>query len=143
VARLIGAPPGYVGYDQGGQLTEVVRQRPYQVVLLDEIEKAHPRVLNVLLQGVHRPSFGLELAQPKFLCMCTYVCVWKSSWAQSFLSLAHVHFDLEELARCWGKGLFHRPKSSVASTHWIQSRFIFFNCPLISVPSAQSLTTGG
>jgi hypothetical protein len=66
VARLIGAPPGYVGYDQGGQLTEVVRQRPYQVVLLDEIEKAHPRVLNVLLQGVHSPSFGLKLAQPNF-----------------------------------------------------------------------------
>ncbi|ORY53837.1 hypothetical protein BCR33DRAFT_756879 [Rhizoclosmatium globosum] len=50
VARLIGAPPGYVGYDSGGQLTEVVRRRPYSVVLLDEIEKAHPQVLNVLLQ---------------------------------------------------------------------------------------------
>jgi len=50
VARLIGAPPGYVGYDEGGQLTEAVRRRPYSVVLLDEVEKAHPRVLNVLLQ---------------------------------------------------------------------------------------------
>jgi ATP-dependent Clp protease ATP-binding subunit ClpB len=50
VSRLIGAPPGYVGYEEGGQLTEVVRRRPYSVVLLDEMEKAHPEVFNVLLQ---------------------------------------------------------------------------------------------
>ncbi len=50
VSRLIGAPPGYVGYDEGGQLTEAVRRRPYSVVLLDELEKAHPAVFNVLLQ---------------------------------------------------------------------------------------------
>ncbi len=50
VSRLIGAPPGYVGYDEGGQLTEAVRRRPYSVILLDEIEKAHPDVFNVLLQ---------------------------------------------------------------------------------------------
>ena len=50
VARMIGAPPGYVGYEEGGQLTEQVRRRPYSVVLLDEIEKAHPDVFNVLLQ---------------------------------------------------------------------------------------------
>jgi ATP-dependent Clp protease ATP-binding subunit ClpB len=50
VARLVGAPPGYVGYEEGGQLTEAVRRRPYSVVLLDEIEKAHPDVFNVLLQ---------------------------------------------------------------------------------------------
>ncbi|MFT6995590.1 MAG: ATP-dependent Clp protease ATP-binding subunit ClpB, partial [Maribacter sp.] len=50
VSRLIGAPPGYVGYDEGGQLTEAVRRRPYSVVLLDEIEKAHPDTFNILLQ---------------------------------------------------------------------------------------------
>ncbi len=50
VARMIGAPPGYVGYDEGGQLTEAIRRRPYSVVLFDEIEKAHPDVFNVLLQ---------------------------------------------------------------------------------------------
>jgi ATP-dependent Clp protease ATP-binding subunit ClpB len=50
VSRLVGAPPGYVGYEEGGQLTEAVRRRPYGVVLLDEIEKAHPDVFNVLLQ---------------------------------------------------------------------------------------------
>ena len=50
MSRLVGAPPGYVGYDEGGQLTEAVRRRPYSVVLLDEIEKAHPDVFNMLLQ---------------------------------------------------------------------------------------------
>ena len=50
VARLIGAPPGYVGYEEGGQLTEAVRRRPYSVILFDEIEKAHHDVFNVLLQ---------------------------------------------------------------------------------------------
>ncbi|NQV21175.1 MAG: AAA family ATPase, partial [Rhodospirillales bacterium] len=50
VARLIGAPPGYIGHEEGGSLTEAVRRRPYQVVLFDEVEKAHPDVLNVLLQ---------------------------------------------------------------------------------------------
>lgn len=50
VSRLIGSPPGYIGHDEGGQLTESVRRRPYCVILFDEVEKAHPQVLNVLLQ---------------------------------------------------------------------------------------------
>ena len=50
VSRLVGAPPGYVGYDEGGQLTEAIRRKPYSVILLDEIEKAHPDVFNILLQ---------------------------------------------------------------------------------------------
>jgi ATP-dependent Clp protease ATP-binding subunit ClpB len=50
VARLVGAPPGYIGYEEGGQLTEAVRRRPYSVVLLDEVEKAHPEVFDILLQ---------------------------------------------------------------------------------------------
>ncbi|MEA5054600.1 MAG: AAA family ATPase, partial [Propionicimonas sp.] len=50
VSRLVGAPPGYIGYEEGGQLTEAVRRRPYSVVLLDEVEKAHPDVFNILLQ---------------------------------------------------------------------------------------------
>ncbi len=62
VSRLIGAPPGYVGYEEGGQLTEKIRRRPYAVVLLDEIEKAHPDVYNMLLQimeeGRLTDSFG-------------------------------------------------------------------------------------
>jgi ATP-dependent Clp protease ATP-binding subunit ClpC len=50
VSRLVGAPPGYIGYEEGGQLTEAVRRRPYSVILLDEVEKAHPEVFNMLLQ---------------------------------------------------------------------------------------------
>lgn len=50
VARLIGAPPGYVGHDEGGQLTEAVRRRPFSVILFDEVEKAHVQVVNILLQ---------------------------------------------------------------------------------------------
>ena len=62
ISRLIGAPPGYIGYEEGGQLTEKIRRRPYAVVLLDEIEKAHPDVFNILLQimedGKLTDSFG-------------------------------------------------------------------------------------
>jgi ATP-dependent Clp protease ATP-binding subunit ClpC len=65
VSRLVGAPPGYVGYEEGGQLTERVRRRPYSVVLLDEIEKAHPDVFNLLLQmleeGRLTDSFGRKV----------------------------------------------------------------------------------
>jgi ATP-dependent Clp protease ATP-binding subunit ClpC len=65
VSRLIGAPPGYVGYEEGGQLTEKIRRRPYSVVLLDEIEKAHPDVFNLLLQileeGRLTDSFGRRI----------------------------------------------------------------------------------
>jgi ATP-dependent Clp protease ATP-binding subunit ClpC len=65
VSRLIGAPPGYVGYEEGGQLTERVRRRPYAVILLDEIEKAHPDVFNILLQvfedGRLTDSFGRKV----------------------------------------------------------------------------------
>jgi ATP-dependent Clp protease ATP-binding subunit ClpC len=50
ISRLVGAPPGYVGYEEGGQLTEKVRRKPYSIILLDEIEKAHPDVFNLLLQ---------------------------------------------------------------------------------------------
>lgn len=50
MSRLLGAPPGYIGYDEGGQLTEAVRRKPYSVVLFDEVEKAHPDIFNTLLQ---------------------------------------------------------------------------------------------
>ena len=66
VSRLIGSPPGYVGYEEGGQLTEIVRKKPYSVILLDEIEKAHPDVYNILLQildeGVVTDSNGRRVS---------------------------------------------------------------------------------
>ena len=65
VSRLIGAPPGYVGYEEGGQLTEKVKRKPYSVVLFDEIEKAHPDVFNILLQiledGQLTDSYGRKV----------------------------------------------------------------------------------
>jgi len=66
VSRLIGAPPGYVGYEEGGQLTEAVRRKPYSVVLLDEVEKAHPDIFNILLQimddGVLSDNLGHKVS---------------------------------------------------------------------------------
>ena len=65
LSRLVGAPPGYVGYEEGGQLTEKVRRKPYSVVLFDEIEKAHPDVFNILLQvlddGLLTDSLGRKV----------------------------------------------------------------------------------
>jgi len=67
VARLLGAPPGYLGHDEGGQLTEAVRRRPYSVVLFDEIEKAHPDILNILLQiPGGRPAHRLHGPEGRF-----------------------------------------------------------------------------
>jgi len=60
VARLIGAPPGYVGYEEGGYLTEAVRRKPYSVILLDEIEKAHPDVFNILLQVLETAGLPMD-----------------------------------------------------------------------------------
>ena len=61
VSRLVGAPPGYIGYDEGGQLTEAVRRKPYSVVLFDEIEKAHPDVFNTLLQELDAHGRTVDL----------------------------------------------------------------------------------
>ena len=69
VAKLIGAPPGYLGYDEGGKLTEAVRRRPFAVVLLDEIEKAHPDVFNILLQVNRRCQPWTEHAGHLVACL--------------------------------------------------------------------------
>ena len=65
ISRLVGAPPGYVGYEEGGQLTEKVRRKPYSIILLDEIEKAHPDVFNLLLQvmddGIMTDGLGRKI----------------------------------------------------------------------------------
>ena len=60
VSRLVGSPPGYVGFDEGGQLTEKIRNKPYSVILLDEIEKAHPDVFNILLQVLDDGHLRIE-----------------------------------------------------------------------------------
>ena len=91
VSRLVGAPPGYVGYDEGGQLTEKVRRRPYSVVLLDEIEKAHPDVFNLLLQifeeGRLTDSFGRKVDFKNTVIIMTSnigADLWKKQGAMGF-----------------------------------------------------------
>merc|ERR1712054_369733 len=83
VSRLIGSPPGYVGHDEGGQLTEAVRRRPYSVVLFDEVEKAHPEVLNLLLQVLD--DGRLTDSQGKTVDFCNTVIVMTSNIGAKFL----------------------------------------------------------
>jgi len=84
VARLVGAPPGYVGYDQGGQLTEAVRRRPYAVVLLDEVEKAHPDVFDVLLQVLD--DGRLTAGQGRTVDFRNVILVMTSNLGSAFVS---------------------------------------------------------
>ena len=87
VSRLVGAPPGYVGYEEGGQLTEQIRRRPYAVLLLDEVEKAHPDVFNMLLQimeeGRLTDSFGRKVDFRNTILIMTSNIGAKSSRAAS------------------------------------------------------------
>jgi ATP-dependent Clp protease ATP-binding subunit ClpB len=88
VARLIGAPPGYVGYEEGGQLTEQVRRRPYAVVLFDEIEKAHPDVFNVLLQVMD--DGRLTDGKGRVVDFKNTILIMTSNLGSSFLQASHV-----------------------------------------------------
>jgi ATP-dependent Clp protease ATP-binding subunit ClpB len=88
VARLIGAPPGYVGYEEGGQLTEQVRRRPYAVVLFDEIEKAHPDVFNVLLQMMD--DGRLTDGKGRVVDFKNTIIIMTSNLASQFLQGEHV-----------------------------------------------------
>ena len=85
VARLVGAPPGYVGYEEGGQLTEAVRRRPYSVVLLDEVEKAHPEVFDILLQVLDDG----RLTDARAVRSTSATRSWCSPPTRSRLSLIH------------------------------------------------------
>jgi ATP-dependent Clp protease ATP-binding subunit ClpB len=89
VARLIGAPPGYVGYEEGGQLTEQVRRRPYAVVLFDEIEKAHPDVFNVLLQMMD--DGRLTDGKGRVVDFKNTILIMTSNIGSSYLQSDHVH----------------------------------------------------
>jgi len=123
VARLIGAPPGYVGYDEGGVLTEAVRRRPYQVVLFDEVEKAHPDVFNVLLQVLD--DGRLTDGQGRTVDFTNTLIILTSNLGSQFLAslgedqpvkdaepqvmeVVHAHFRPEFLNRLDEIILFHR-----------------------------------
>ena len=96
VSRLIGAPPGYVGYDEGGQLTEAVRRRPYSVVLFDEIEKAHPDVFNVLLQVLD--DGRLTDSQGRIVDFKNTIIVMTSNIGSDLILQAQTNEDLHKIA---------------------------------------------
>ncbi|MCM1320643.1 MAG: ATP-dependent chaperone ClpB [Bacteroides sp.] len=96
VSRLIGAPPGYVGYDEGGQLTEAVRRRPYSVVLFDEIEKAHPDVFNVLLQVLD--DGRLTDSQGRLIDFKNTIIIMTSNLGSDLILQADTNEKLKELA---------------------------------------------
>jgi ATP-dependent Clp protease ATP-binding subunit ClpB len=111
VSRLVGAPPGYVGYEEGGQLTEAVRRRPYAVVLLDEIEKAHPDVFNVLLQIME--DGRLTDGQGRTVDFTNTVLIMTSNLGggadeAAVLAAVRVHFKPEFLNRIDEIVVFHR-----------------------------------
>ena len=97
VARLIGAPPGYVGYDEGGQLTEAVRRRPYSVILLDEMEKAHPDVFNVLLQLLD--DGRLTDGQGRVVSFKNTIVIMTSNVGSQFIAAAHMAEDPDDVQR--------------------------------------------
>ncbi len=96
VSRLVGAPPGYVGYDEGGQLTEAVRRRPYSVVLLDEVEKAHPEVFDILLQVLD--DGRLTDGQGRTVDFRNVILILTSNLGSSFLSDAALDDDAKRAA---------------------------------------------
>ena len=120
VARLVGAPPGYVGYEEGGQLTEAVRRRPYTVVLLDEVEKAHPEVFDVLLQVLD--DGRLTDGQGRTVDFRNTILVLTSNLGSQFLIDPLLERGGEEASRCWRWcGAPSGRSSSTASTNWWSS----------------------
>ena len=103
VQRLIGAPPGYVGYDEGGQLTEAVRRRPYSVVLLDEIEKAHPDVFNVLLQVLD--DGRLTDGQGRVVSFKNTIIIMTSNVGSQFIREYSEHGDADTMKRAIDEAL--------------------------------------
>ena len=95
VQRLIGAPPGYVGYDEGGQLTEAVRRHPYSVILLDEMEKAHPDVFNILLQVLD--DGRLTDGQGRIVSFKNTIIIMTSNVGSQFIASAQAIANPEEV----------------------------------------------
>ena len=116
VARLVGAPPGYVGYEEGGQLTEAVRRRPYTVVLLDEVEKAHPEVFDVLLQVLD--DGRLTDGQGRTVDFRNAIIVLTSNLGSTFIVDPTMTPDARR-RRCWPRCARRSSRSS--STGWTRS----------------------
>ena len=125
VSRLVGAPPGYVGYEEGGQLTEAVRRRPYQVVLLDEIEKAHPDVFNILLQVLD--DGRLTDGQGRTVDFRNTVLIMTSNVGSQYISgFAERGGDSDE-ARSADTAAYQQMKNQITEALRIQFRPEFLN----------------
>jgi ATP-dependent Clp protease ATP-binding subunit ClpB len=126
VSRLIGAPPGYVGYDEGGHLTEAVRRRPYSVVLFDEIEKAHPDVFNVLLQILD--DGRLTDGQGRTVDFKNVVLIMTSNIGSQFIVTASGHEEIEarvmEALRAHFKPEFLNRVDDVAIYHQLERKHL-------------------
>ncbi|HMR22159.1 MAG TPA: AAA family ATPase, partial [Micropruina sp.] len=96
VSRLVGAPPGYIGYEEGGQLTEAVRRRPYSVILLDEVEKAHPEVFNILLQVLD--DGRLTDGQGRTVDFRNVILIMTSNLGSQYLADPNLEPELKEQA---------------------------------------------
>jgi len=120
VSRLIGAPPGYVGYDEGGQLTEQVRRRPYAVVLFDEIEKAHPDVFNVMLQIMD--DGRLTDGKGRQVDFRNTIIIMTSNIGSSYLVAENLRTEEEfEKAAAEVTNLLHGHFKPSSSTAWMTS----------------------
>ncbi len=119
VARLIGAPPGYVGYEEGGVLTEAVRRRPYQVVLFDEVEKAHPDVFNVLLQVLD--DGRLTDGQGRTVDFSNTLIILTSNLGSQFLSSLDDGQPVEERRAAGDGSGARRISARSSSTGWTRS----------------------
>lgn len=111
VSRLVGAPPGYVGYDEGGQLTEAIRRRPYSVILLDEIEKAHPDVFNMLLQLLE--DGRLTDGKGRTVDFRNTVIIMTSNLGASTLKNASMGFGATDNAKEAAKNQYEKMKERV------------------------------
>ena len=119
VQRLIGAPPGYVGYDEGGQLTEAVRRHPYSVILLDEMEKAHPDVFNILLQVLD--DGRLTDGQGRVVSFKNTIIIMTSNVGSQFIAGANAQSDPDEVQRKVNDARPSSRSSSTGSTTWWSS----------------------
>ena len=120
VARLVGAPPGYVGYEEGGQLTEAVRRRPYSVVLLDEVEKAHPEVFDILLQVLD--DGRLTDGQGRTVDFRNVILILTSNMGSQYLVDLDRAVRRAQASRCWASCA----SSSVRSSSTGSTRMVMF-----------------
>ncbi len=144
VSRLVGAPPGYVGYEEGGYLTEAVRRRPYSVILLDEVEKAHPDVFNILLQVLD--DGRLTDGQGRTVDFRNTVVIMTSNLGSDLIQERFGELDyshMKDLILGVVSQNFRRNSSTVSMKSWSSTRWVKTHCFDCSDSAAASVQTSG